>query len=221
MTPSNGMLLSDGELDHLARKLDGVGEIFDRLATLGPMSRMGVSGPQVQSQPRSRPPYNLGAQGLIDELCNEISTTVRHICEHRRIDVEPMGIEASAAWLRKHRTGIAVMADAEEIYENLIKVIDRCAGAVGLHVQEYHVNDALVEQANRFRVSSVRAEKLAYKLGDQAKGLNRNRVDYLRRAGHLSGEWDDEAKCWMYLLGDVLAAHKRAREVRRRGKVAS
>ncbi|UYL86921.1 helix-turn-helix DNA binding domain protein [Gordonia phage RavenCo17] len=220
MSIRNGLLLSEGELYDLAAKLDTVGVISERLAILAtdPMPRLGVAGPHVQSQPSSRPPYNIGAQGLLDELCNEIGTTVRLVCEHRSIEPEQMGVAAAAAWLKRNRIAIAMMPNADEIHRSLIATIDRCARTAGLIEDESRISAEMVAEANRQVVTAVQIEKLGYKLGDQAKGLNKNRVDYLRRSGRLAGTRDHETGTWFYHLGDVLSAHKRAREARTHGK---
>ncbi|AZG43460.1 hypothetical protein [Gordonia insulae] len=213
--------VTDGELDELAGKLERVGDMVDRLtiAATDTLARNGVAGPHVQSQPCSRPPYDIGAQDLIDELSNELSTTVRHICEHRKVDPDPMGLEATAAWLKKHRVAIAVMADGREIFESLRRVLDRCARSTGTLEREYHVNHKMVIEANRQVVTADQVEKLAHKLGDQAKGLTARRVKHLRERKLLNGSRDVDTGLWFYHLGDVLAAHKRARETRARPKM--
>ncbi|UJD21091.1 helix-turn-helix DNA binding domain protein [Gordonia phage Pickett] len=220
MSIRNGLLLSEGELYDLAAKLDTVGVISERLAILAtdPMPRLGIAGPHVQSQPSSRPPYNIGAQGLLDELCTAIEKTVRLICEHRNTEPDRMGVAASAAWLKRNRIAIAMMPKAGAIHRGLIETIDRCARSAGLIEHENRISPAMVAEANRQVVTAVQVEKLGWKLGDQAKGLNKNRVDYLRRSGRLAGTRDPETGTWFYHLGDVLSAHKRAREARTHGK---
>lgn len=216
--------LSRGEIYDLAQKLDKVTmDLVERLKILAtdPWVRNGISGPHVQSQPSSRPPYNLAAGVILSQLCNEIATTVRHLCEHRGIDTpeRASSITGAAQWLRRNVNAIGVMADGREMYTSLCRVIDDAVRSVGFEDQEYRIpkdrEESMTREANRIAVTSNRAERLARQLGDQAKGLTRKRVDYLREQGYLTGEWDDESKCWTYLLGDVLAAHKRLTEDRR------
>ena len=216
MSIRNGLLLNEGELFDLATKLDTVSEISERLAILAtdPMPRMGVAGPHVQSQPSSRPPYNIAAGVLLDELCNEVGTCVRLICEHRNAEQVSMGLAAAATWLKRNRIAIAMMPNAVELHDGLITIIDRCARSTGLIEDERRISADMVAEANRQVVTAIQIEKLGYKLGDQAKGLNKNRVDYLRRSGRLAGTRDPETGTWFYHLGDVLSAHKRAREAR-------
>lgn len=126
---------------------------------------------------------------------------------------------AAAGWIRKHRVAIAVMPDGHDIVRALTRAVDHAVRSVGVVEQEYRIprdrEQEMTARANRIMVTSVRVEKLARQLGDQAAGLTRKRVDYLRDRGQLAGEWDAERGCWTYLLGDVLAAHKRLKELRR------
>nr|DAI63912.1 MAG TPA: hypothetical protein [Caudoviricetes sp.] len=219
MNPRDAQL-SDGELLDLAAKLDAITiDLVDRLVYLAtePMPRLGVAGPHVRSQPCSRPPYNIGAEIILDKLGNELSTTVRHLCEHRGQEVPTLGsIVELAGWLRKHRVAIATMPDARDLHDNLCRVYDEAQRAAFLEEREYRISQAMVDEANRQAVTSVQMEKLAHKLGDVGKGLTKNRVDYLRRKGFLAGTQDEDTGSWSYSLGDVLAAHKRAREETRR-----
>ncbi|AMS03890.1 hypothetical protein SEA_BAXTERFOX_80 [Gordonia phage BaxterFox] len=217
MSIRNGLLLTEGELNDLADHLAKVSDIAMALAiaATGHQSRKG--GVEAHSAPTSRPPYNIGAQQQLDKLCNELGTTVRHICEHRCIEVPDScgSILGQAQWLRRNVVAIAVMADAREIHASLCRTISESARAAGEMQREYRIDQHMVDEANRHDVDAGRVHKLAHKLGDQGKGLNRDRVDYLRRKGYLAGEWDEATGKWWYKLGDVLAAHKRAKESRK------
>lgn len=214
--------VTDAELAELADLLDRVtGELVMRLsiAAANPWARNGIAGPYVQSQPCSRPPYNMSAGTTLDALTNELGTTIRHLCEHRGIEVPDLvTLMAQAGWLKKHRVAIQVMPDGREILTALQRAVRAAVRSVSIEEQEYRIpkdrEEQMMAEANRHQVDAGRVEKLAHKLGDQAKGLTRKRVDYLRRRGLLVGEWDEVTGKWWYRLGDVLAAHKRAREAR-------
>lgn len=215
-------VMSAGELDDVARVLDQVTtDLVDRLYDrCGSGWRSGVAGPHVQSQPCSRPPYALGMEITIANLGNELSTTIRHICEHRGAEVpdDVASMPAQAQWLRRNVSALAVLPDGRECAEHLRSVIMSAVHAVGVVEQEYRIPKAreeeMIKRANTFDVDAAAVARLAHKLGDQARGLDRNRVDYLRRKGFLVGEQVDGK--WWYKLGDVLSAHKRARESRKR-----
>lgn len=215
--------LTIGEMNDLDRLLELVPDLAARLiSAITETPAQGFGGVSTRTPPRSRPPINFGAQGLIDKLTNELTTTIRDICEHH--DAEPpvlASIADEATWLRDHRDAIATMPAARETHESLCTVIESCASAVGRPENGHRlIKPEMIAAANRIPVTAGRVEKLAYKLGDQAKGLTRKRVDYLRRAGYLAAEWDEKSRSWRYLLGDVLAAHRAAKEARKRPKVA-
>ncbi|WP_188585329.1 hypothetical protein [Gordonia jinhuaensis] len=196
----------------LAGKLDAITiDLVDRLVYLAtePMPRLGVAGPHVRSQPCSRPPYNIGAEIILDKLGNELSTTVRHLCEHRGQEVPTLGsIVELAGWLRKHRVAIATMPDARDLHDALCRVCDEARRAAHLEEREYRISQAMVDEANRQLVTSQQIVKLAHKLGDQGKGLSYERVRTLRRRGGLTVAYEDaETGTLFYRLGDVLAAH--------------
>lgn len=215
--------LSLGEMNDLDRKLGLVPDLVVRLAVaVTETPAQGFGGVSTRTPPRSRPPINFGAQSLIDRLSNELTTTVRHVCEHHDTEPPTLWLSDAATWLRDNRDAIATMPDAREIHEALCTVIESCASAVGRPENGHRlIKPEMIAAANRIPVTAGRVEKLAYKLGDQAKGLTRKRVDYLRRAGYLAAEWDEESRSWRYLLGDVLSAHRAAKEARKRPKVSS
>lgn len=204
--------LTDAEVEETSAKLERVGEIADRLAIAAtdPMPRPGGKGPERRAQPTSRPPYNIAAQGLLEELVDVIEATIGHICRHRNAEVEPMGLEAAAHWLRKNLVALTTMQSGVGLDKKLSKTLDRCTRSSGLGAVEYHVNQNMVEAANRQLVTATQIEKLAYKLGDQAKGLNYERIRTLKRRGELEVAAEDpDTGTQFYRLGDVLAAHRR------------
>lgn len=215
--------MSAGEIEEVVRALDLVTtDLVDRLAIAGdPWTRLGVAGPHVQSQPCSRPPYNIGADIILDELRNELGTTIRHMCEHRAIEVPAVdSLAGGASWIRQHVVAISTMAEGREIADGLIRAVTRAVRSIGQVEQEYRIPKAreseMIARANQIEVDAAAVARMAHKLGDQAKGLNRDRVDFLRRKGYLSGEQVNGK--WWYLLGDVLSAHKRARETQQARK---
>lgn len=213
-------VMSAGEVDDVSRLLDAVTtDLVDRLCDrAGSGWRSAVAGPHVSSQPCSRPPYALGMEVTIHALASELATTIRHICEHRNAEV-PDGLNtlpSQAQWLRRNVSALVVLPDGRECAEHLRRAITAAVHAVGAVEQEYRIpksrEEEMIARANRIDVDAAAVARMAHKLGDQACGLNRDRVDYLRRKGFLAGEQVDGK--WWYKLGDVLAAHKRAREAR-------
>lgn len=177
--------------------------------------------------PRSRPPYSIEMQTLIDDLGATLVAVIRDLCEQR--DLEYNGgssISGMGKWLHNNRFGLQLIESGVESFNDLCTIITRCERSLSWSEQEYRIpkdrEDEMVARANRFEVDAAAVERLAHKLGDQAKGLNRDRVDYLRRHEYLEGHRNVDEKTgepvgkWWYYLGDVLSAHKNAREKRAR-----
>lgn len=209
--------LTRAEIDHLADQLAKLPGLEAELAVAVTGMRRG--GPTRRSTPRSRPPYSIEMQSLIDDLTSTLVTVIRDLCEQRALDYDGAGsISGMGKWLHANRFGLQLIDSGVESFHNLCQVISRCERAMSWSEQEYAVTPERVEAANRQVVTGPQVEKLAYKLGELAQGLNRKRVTYLRRRKLLKG-WQDDGEChgdvdpeWKYYLGDVLAAHQKAKQ---------
>lgn len=211
------------EIDYLKGKLEAVvdPDLLDAMyAALAADASMGsLGGAGGSRQQRSKPPYAMHIEALIDELHNELSTVVRDICETRNLAYD--GADDSghlAGWLIQHRYDLASLPEAPDLFEGLVKVIDKCLRSVNQLEPEHQVTPGRVKAANRQVVTGPQIEKLARQLADDGKGLNERRVKYLRTKGFLTGTQDPETGTWFYHLGDVLAAHQRAKATRARPK---
>ena len=111
--------LTTGELDDLARALDHITtDLIDRLAIAAtdPWARSPVTGPHVQTQPCSRPPFAVGADVTLNTLREALSCTVRAICEHRGTPLPEVATVVSAAsWVRKHRVALSTMTNGRQL----------------------------------------------------------------------------------------------------------
>lgn len=222
---SDEFFILRSEIDYLKGKLECVGpDLLDAMRrALDPDASMGsLGGAGGSRQQRSRPPYAMHIEALIDELGNELTTVVRDICETRNLayDGAP-NPEALATWLVAHRYALAMMPQAPDLFEGLVKVIDRCLRSVNQLEPEYQVTQSRVEAANRQVVTGPQVEKLARQLGDEGKGLTERRVKYLRNKGFLSGTQDSETGTWFYRFGDVLSAQRRAKATRMHHRVGA
>ena len=218
--------LTTGELDDLARALDHITtDLIDRLAIAAtdPWTRNSIAGPHVQTQPCSRPPYNLNAEILLTTLRETLATTITAICTHRNTNRPDINSLASAAsWIRKHRIALQAMPDGRTHYNPLRRAIDQATRAIAREDQEpKHREDVMVAAANKQVVTGAQVERMAHKLGDQARGLTRKRVTYLRNRNLLNGTRDDDTGEWFYYLGDILTAHATAATYRRKLKTAN
>lgn len=207
------LIVSQGELDELADRLAKVADIAMSLAILasGHQGRGDSSGGR--PAPHSKPPYNLGAQQVLDELCNELGTTVRHICEHRNMDVPEQcaNILGQAVWLRKHRVAIGVMPDAREICDRLTKAIQRAARTSGELERTVRWTEAEKAYANRLWLTATEIEQWARQMGTDYHQLTKRRVEYLAQRIPASSRHRDpdapKTAAWRYRAGDIIAAY--------------
>ena len=216
----DGLTVTRAEIAYLMNKLEQVSDLEGRMAVAltDGQSRNSDGGLGIRRpQPRSKEPYSLHVDTLLDELQNELTTTVRHICEVRGLNYKGGTYPSElATWLIQYRMAIPVMVDGAEIFEKLCKIIDRCGRSMNTVEREYVINASRLEAANRKVMTGVQIEKLAHKLGDDGKGLTRKRVDSLRIRHGLSGSQDADTRVWFYRLGDVIKAHREAKRYKPR-----
>jgi hypothetical protein len=211
---ADDLTVTRAELDYLKAKLDEVTDLERRMAialTDG-QSRTSDNGLGIRRpQPGPREPYGLHVEVLLDELQNELTTAVRHICEVRGLSYQGSAYpSALAKWLIRYRIAIAVMEDGAEIFKRLCRIVDRCARSMNTTEREYTIDEAMVQEANRQIVTVATVEKLAHKLDKVGKGLNARRMRTLcKQAGLTHVSEDPDTGTRFYRLGDVLDAHKR------------
>ncbi|HEY9315804.1 hypothetical protein [Williamsia sp.] len=211
---ADNLTVTRAELEYLKDKLDQVVDLERRMAialTDG-QSRNSDGGLGIRRpQPGPREPYGLHVEVLLDELQNELTTTVRHICEVRGLSYQGSRYPtALAKWLIRYRVAIAVMEDGGEIFKKLCRIIDRCARSMNTNEREYTIDEEMVKEANRQIVTVSTIEKLAHKLDKVGKGLNARRMRTLcKHAGLTHVSEDPDTGTRFYRLGDVLDAHKR------------
>lgn len=206
------LIVSQGELDELADRLAKVADIAMSLAILASGGR--VAGERVgRVMPQSRPPYNLGADQILAELCNELGSTVRHICEHRATEVPEScaNILGQAVWLRKNRVAIGVMPDGREICDSLTRVISRAARASGELERQVRWTEAERAYANRLWLTAAEIEQWARQMGTDYRRLTKRRVEYLAQRIPASSRHRDadagKTAPWRYRAGDIIAAY--------------
>lgn len=206
-------LLSDDQIATLSDKLRIIND-FIELEMAVACDGQGHTAPNLaytKPQFGSRTPYPLGLNELLDDLHNELTTTIRHLQEYDPRNRYTGGNypTAMAEWLNRKRHAIANLPDADEVYDGLVGVINRCARAVNVGV-EREFSQALYEEANRLWYTADQLEKLAPQLGAQARGVTKNRVKLLARSHGLAAHVDRDSGVARYRLGDVLSLHKLA-----------
>lgn len=207
--------LSTGELAELDHTLTHITtDLTARLAitVTTPWTRTSITGPHVQTQPSSRPPYPIGAEHTLTTLREVLAQTITAISAHRHQE-PPENITTlvqAATWLRKHHIALAGMADGRAHADTLHRAVTAARRAVTTSDdQPMHVTPSMVADANRQLMTAQQIARLAYKLGDQAKGLTYERIRTLvRRDALKAADIDQDTSTRFYRLGDVLAAHR-------------
>lgn len=163
-------------------------------------------------QPGSRPPYNLNLQHILDKLGQVLDATITDMHTYRGLDYPGGGtLTARAKWVSRYRYALAMFEQGPDHHEKLCLWCDRLDRAVRHPEPEYVIDPAKHQQALASVVTGDYFERMAYKLGDQAKGITARRIKYLRERGLLTGTQDPETKTWFYRVGDILGAQRQSK----------
>lgn len=169
-------------------------------------------------QPGSRPPYNIDLEHLLDRCRTALGAAIADISQFRGLQYRGGAVlTAQAKWVSIHRTSLAMITsdDREHTgvfhFEQLCKWCDRLDKAVRRPEPEYVIDTSRHQQALAAVVTADHFERMAHKLGDQAKGITARRIKYLRERRLLDGTKDPETGTWFYRIGDILAAQVRAK----------
>lgn len=211
--------LTEAELRTLATKLDTIRDIELEAAIALTGQASNTQGPVTsRPQPRSKPPYPLHLQAMLERLYNELATTARDMSEHRGLSYGGgQSCYAVARWISDYRMSLATMPHGIELYDGLIEAIDRVAQAMNQAEDERVISQAMVEAANRSVVTVSSIEGIARKLGTEGKGLTRERMQTLiRHSGLSSASVDPDTGTKFYRLGDVLFFHASHKQRARR-----
>ncbi|MGW3545879.1 hypothetical protein ACWDNI_35800 [Nocardia niigatensis] len=152
-------------------------------------------------------PLNADAYEAREGLHNALTTWVRAVCEQRAISVPAVdNLTAAAAWLRRNVYALAMTEGADDAPREIGEAYDDCRAVIDLPPDdEVVVDSARLAAANASVHTAYSIEKLAPKLGEIGKGLNRDRVRYLAKRGLRECGRDGDTR--FYRLGDVLVAH--------------
>lgn len=204
--------LTRAEVEYLAEKLDQLPEIERELAIAltGQTRSPDTSGPR--SQPRSRPPYPVHIEVLLDELKAKLVTAVRDVEQTRGIVYESGDtITACGVWLKRHRVALQMMATGVKRFDSLCTIIDRCSNTLGRnHVAPLAPAEKAMARSAIVTASTI--ETVAKRVG--AQGLNDRRLRLLAKRGAVRSVSTAADGSILYRLGDVLDAH---RDTPRRG----
>lgn len=214
--------LSTGELDDLNTVLMQLtSDLVSRLAIAAttPWATSNNSNQHTHTQPRSRPPYALGAETTLTTLREVLATTITAISHHRN-DPPPPDVTTlvqAATWIRKHHIALAGMPTGRAHANAIHQAITTACRTITRNddTDTFRMTDTMRRDANRHIVTAPQVAVIARRCGLAADGLTEHRVTNLRRRHGLKGEQDPTTRTWFYRLGDVIAAHETANQTRR------
>lgn len=211
MTEVDNLFLSRAEIGALTELLAEIPALVEELAIVetrqARMQRRGA-GALRRTHPSSRAPLHWGAFGAAEALRNEIGGWIRVVCEQRAVPVPAVDDLASAAkWLKRHIFSLATTEGADGAYGGIQEAIMDCRREIDLPPDdEIHVSPAQLTAANNSIVTAYQVQRIATKLGPIGQGLNRDRVQYLKKVGAIHAVARD-GDTHFFRLGDVLVAH--------------
>lgn len=221
MSVSDGFFLSRRDQARLRDELGTISGLVENLSvTIARQARIQKAnlGRPKRQRPGPRPPVHFGAFTAADDLHNALTTWVRLVCEQRCIYYrESNDMLTLARWLRKNMVALALTEGGGEAYEDLSPKIAECWRHVDLPPDDQVMIDHVrVTEAAGSVVTLDTVTAVANRIGDMAKGLNRDRLRYLVRCGRVRAcRQDPDTGTKFYRLGDVLHAHND--RTRRRG----
>lgn len=198
--------LTRAEIDHLANELAKLPGIEAELAVAVTGSRRG--GVVRRSMPRSRPPYSIEMQSLIDDLRNTLVAVIRDLCEQRTLDYDGAGsISGMGKWLHANRFGLQLIESGVESFNDVCSVIQRCERSMAWSSMDAPLAAEDRAKAEDARVSLSTIEVVARRVGEM--DLTRGRLRRLIRESNLKPLTKTADGTKLYRFGDVVTAHRK------------
>ena len=211
----------------LVKLLREIPELVEDLAvTLCRLDRTGKGGMKVNSGSDEQPlPINMAASDAKDELHNELATWARLVCDSRGLAYDGDGsVLGIARWLDNNVIALAMTEGSEEAYGSIEKAMGRCRRAMDIAPEDdvpvREKDDVLDQVGGRMlhRAGIVQVAALLARHYPEYRGLTKDRVDSLRKGGHIVAKWCGVlSRAEVFLMGEVLDKHMdvpvRARKV--------
>lgn len=169
--------------------------------------RQSRRGPSVGTRrpPQSTPAIDIAVATLHADAVDTLGHWATIVADQRGIEGPIYTLTGLARWLDRHVIDLAMTHGAEQAYDEILGTVAALQARVG-HPEDKPIDRTRVEAANRSVMTAYEIERIAYRLGDLGRGLNRDRVRYLVRKGLKACTVDDGTH--FYRLGDVLAHHQ-------------
>ncbi|MEV4155431.1 hypothetical protein AB0J48_20615 [Nocardia salmonicida] len=203
------MFLSRADCNELVAALREIPDLMEPLAlAIVRGDRQGLDASTCRPAPQSKPPIDVAAQAMADDLNNLLGGWVRVVCEHRALEVHcGATILAAAKWLDRNVIAFAMTPGAPDGYRDITRAVKSLQRRLDRPGDGALTDDELVV-ANRQILTAYQIDKVVHLLGDRGQGLNRRRVEVLDKAGALHPcSRDRDSGTRFYRLGDILEAH--------------
>lgn len=203
------------KLDQVPSLVEDLAVTITRQARVAPRNSMKLH----RHKPESKVPFHIAAADAADDLHNTLVAWVRFTCENRQVHYTSREDTLTLArWLNRNIIGLALCKGSETAYEDIAYRIDEARRQVDLPEDAIlDIDKSRMAHANLQIVTAGQIDKIAFKLGPLAEGLNKRRVETLDKGGRLKPcAIDGDTK--FYKLGEVLDAHHR--HASRRRKIA-
>lgn len=194
------------KLDQIPSLVEDLAITITRQARVAPRNSMKLH----RHKPESKVPFHIAAADAADALQDTLITWVRFTCENRQVHYTSREDTTTLArWLTRNIIGLALCPGSETAYEDIAYRIDEARRQVDLPEDAIiDIDRSRMAHANLQIVTAGQIDKIAFKLGALAEGLNKRRVETLDKGGRLKPcAIDGDVK--FYRLGDVLDAHHR------------
>ena len=195
------------KLDQVPSLVEDLSITITRQARVAPRNSMKLH----RHKPESKVPFHIAAADAADDLHNTLVAWVRFTCTNRQVRYTSREDTLTLArWLDRNIIGLALCEGSETAYADIAYRIDECRRQVDLPEDNsiIDIDRTRMAHANLQIVTAGQVDKIAFKLGALAEGLNKRRVETLDKGGRLKPCAIDEGVKF-YRLGDVLDAHHR------------
>ncbi|MFC9966316.1 hypothetical protein ACFVH4_18970 [Nocardia ignorata] len=209
MSTHMDMFLSRADCNELVAALREIPDLLEPLAlAIVRGDRQGLDASTCRPAPQSKPPIDVAAQAMADDLHNLLGGWVRIVCEHRALEVPYVGtIPAASKWLDKNVIALAMTPGADAAFHDITRAIAAMQRRLNRPGDGTLTEDEIAG-ANRQILTAYQIDKVVHLLGERGEGLNRRRVEVLDKAGALHPcDRDKDTGTRFYRLGDILEAH--------------
>lgn len=199
--------LTHAEINHLADQLAKLPGLEVELAVAVTGARHGTTGRR--SVPRSRPPYSIEIQTLIDDLHATLVAVILDLSGQRGLDYDGgNNIAGMGKWLHRNRYGLQLIESGIESFNDICRIVQRCERALSFDQRADPLAAADRAKAEDARVTLSTIETVARRVGEA--DLTRGRLRRLIKQSRVKPLTTAADGTKLYRFGDIIAAHRDA-----------